>query len=679
MSSGIYSIGVTGMQAAQLGLMTAEHNISNASTPGYNRQRTVQATNNPIMTGAGAVGQGTHVQTIERLYNQYLSNQVNRSQSTLSELDAYYSQISQIDNMLAGANSGLSPALQDFFKGLQQVASAPQSLTTRQSMVSSTEALVDRYHGLENRLTEIADGVNGQMFDIVSSVNSYAQQIVGLNERIIVAQSSVNQPPNDLLDQRDQLVADLNKLVKVTTTTDSNGALNVFIGSGQHLVSGLEATTMVSTAAASDPERIVIGLKSVGNNIQELPEKLIIGGQLGGLVRFRSETLDTAFNQLGKVATSMALTFNAQHALGQDLLGNINGDPGFVANYFTLSQPRVVANAANAAGGPSVSATLTTQLPSNGSNFYTNLTDSDYRLSYTGGNFTLTRLSDNKQWTDTSIANINTQLASDPQGFTLNATAGAFTNNDSFLIQPTREAARNLNIDSRIAADPRLIAAAAPIRTLAAATNTGTMILGQGSVQSGYSVAALPVTITTIAPVAPATSPQLSGFPAGVTALYSDGSSPAVVGGAVNLVNGSATLTSVSFNGMTFDISGAPSVGDSFTLQRNTSSNGVSDGRNILLLGKLQTQNTVAGGTVNYQGAYAQMVGDIGNRTKTTEVSSDAQKSLLDQATAARESLSGVNLDEEAANLIRFQQAYQAAAKMLDIGTKLFDTLLTIG
>ncbi len=676
MSTGIYSIGISGMNAAQLGLVTTEHNIANASTPGYNRQRIQQANNVPVMTGAGAVGQGTHVTTIRRMYSEFLSNQVDRSQSNVSELDAYYSEISQIDNMLADPNSGLSSALQDFFSALQQVAANPASLPARQSMVSSAESMMSRYHGLENRLSEIAEGVNGQISSAVSEVNSYAKQIANLNERIVIAQSSVNQPANDLLDQRDQLISELNKLIRVTTTTDSNGSLSVFMGTGQQLVVGSQATTMTATAASGDLERIVVGLQSVGGNIQELPESLIVGGKLGGLVQFRADSLDSSFNQLGQVAATMALTMNAQHALGQDMLGNVTGMAGFVDNFFTLGTPRVAANSLNAAGAPVVTASLT-GASFNGTNFYTNLTDSDYRLDVgVGGNLTLTRLTDGKTWptapaTVNTIAALNGLLAADPQGFTLNAGAGAFTQNDSYLIQPTRYAARNIDVDARISADPRLLAAAMPMRTAAALTNTGTMKLGQGATQQGYSLAGLPATVT-------ATAAQLTGFPAGaVTATYANGTTQTLAG-AADLVFGGSALTKVVVNGMSFDITGTPTAGDTFSIVRNTASNGVADGRNILLLGKLQTQGTVSGGAANFQAAYAQLVADNGNKTREIQVTADAQKSLLDQAIGAREALSGVNLDEEAANLVRYQQAYQASAKMLSIGTKLFDTLLSI-
>lgn len=672
MSTGIFSIGITGMNAAQLGLVTTEHNIANATTPGYNRQRIIQGSNIPLMTGAGAVGQGTHVSTIERMYSTFLTGQVNRSQSNVSELQSYYAEISQIDNMLADANSGLSPALQDFFKSVQQMSASPSSLPTRQGVVSSAEAMVSRLHGLENRLSELAESVNGQMTSVVGTINSYAQQVASLNQRIVIAQSSSGQPANDLLDARDQLINELNKLIKVEVNEDPSGAYNVFIGTGQQLVVGAQATQLVSLASEADPERMVIGLRTVGGATQELPENVIVGGELGGLVRFRNESLDPAFNQLGRVTASMALTFNAQHALGQDLQGNVTGDANFVGDFFTLSAPRVVGNARNDPASPVVSASFTAPAH-NGENFYTDLTDSDYQLNFDGANFTLTRLSDNKTWTDVDIAGINGQLATDPQGFTLSATAGAFAAYDSFLIQPTRLATRDVAVDARIASDPRLLAAAAPTRVSAGVGNAGRMTIGQGSVSTGYSLANLPVNLT-------ASGADLSGFPVGltVTAQYSDGTSQAFAAGSVDLLAGTATLKSISFDGMSFDVTGSPAVGDTFILGRNTSANGVSDGRNVLLLGKLQQQKTVSGGTANYQASYAQLVSDNGNRTREAEVTLDAQQALLEQAQSAREALSGVNLDEEAANLIRYQQAYQASAKMLEIGSRLFDTLLSI-
>lgn len=676
----LYSIGVTGLNAAQMALVTTSHNISNANTPGYTRQRTIQGSNVPVMTGAGALGQGTHVSTVERMYSQFLTNQVNRAQTNVSELETYYSQISQIDNMLADPNSGLSPALQEFFTGLQQVAANPASIPSRQAMVSAAETMVARFQGLENRLTELADSVNGQITSTVDQVNSFAVQIAELNQRIIAAEASYNQPPNDLYDQRDQLITELNKLVKVSTTQDSNGSYNVFVGSGQQLVVGAIANSFVATAASADLSRIVVGLRTVGGNVQELPEGLLTGGQLGGLLSFRAESLDPAFNKLGLVAANMALTFNAQHGLGQDLLGNITGDANFVADFFTMQAPRVLANANNDPASPSVSADFTVPPPHNGSNFYSDLTGSDYRLTYDGANLTLTRLTDGTTWSGVDITAINTALAADPQGFSLSATAGAFTAGDSFLIQPTREASRNIGVDSRVSADPRLIAAATPVRTSGTITNGGDAKITSPSVGLNYSVNGLPLTITFA-------GGDLSGFPAGTLTVTTGAGAVnyAIAGPATTIpyVSGarysfSATTPAVDPGEIAFDMAGTPANGDTFSIARNNGGLGVSDGSNALLLGKLQSQKTALGGTANYQGSYAQLVSDNGNKTREIQVTSKAQIALLNQSEAARDSLSGVNLDEEAANLIRYQQAYQASAKALEIGGRLLDIILAI-
>jgi len=733
MSTGIFGIGITGMQAAQLGLLTAEHNVANASTPGYNRQRILQATNIPLMTGAGAVGQGTHVATIERMYDQFLTGQVNASQTNVSELDTYSTQIKQIDNMLADPSSGLSPALH-FFKGVQQVAANPSNIPSRQAMVSTAIAMVTRFHGIEDRLSQMADGVNGQITTTVGAINSYAEQIANLNERIAVAQSASNQPANDLLDQRDQLVAELNKLIKVSTATQSDGSFNLFIGTGQQLVVGVQANTMTATAANADPSRIVVGLQTAGG-AQELPEYLITGGQLGGMVRFRSESLDPALNEIGRVAASMALTFNSQHALGQDLLGQSAGAAGFVADFFNMQnmQPIAIKNANNTGIGTlqaafvspplggtyslsNVAGTYTLTRLSDGqtwsqaplatpaatlaalqvavpgsegvdvtkaavpvgltaeitssmvpANFYTNLAVSDYKVQFGAGTtYTVTRLSDNQL-----VANGTGPGPSSVtfDGIKLDVSASG-NNGDSFLVQPGHNAARNIALNASVAADPRLIAAAAPVTTLPNKANVGTMSFSQGSVGAGYALPSPALTIT-------ASATQLSGFPAGVdvTAIYADGTTTAS-NLAVNLVNGASQLIGFSFNGMSFDVTGSPKVNDSFTIQRNAG--GVDDGRNIFLLGKLQTQKTMGGATASYQGAYAQFVSSIGNKARETQVTSEAQQALLDQAQGTREAMSGVNLDEEAANLLRYQQAYQAAAKMLSIGNQLFDSVLSI-
>ncbi|HRF31060.1 MAG TPA: flagellar hook-associated protein FlgK, partial [Azonexus sp.] len=458
MGSGLISIAMTGINAAQAGLLTTGNNISNLSTEGYTRQRTLQASNPSVMTGAGGIGQGVHVVTVERMFSQALTTQVLNAQTNVSALDTYYAQVSQIDNMLADKEAGLTPLMQKFFDAAQSVATNPSSISARQSMVSAAETMTTGYRSMYERLTEIEAGINSQVRDTVGQINTYTEQIADLNEKIISASAIGGQPANDLYDKRDKLVADLNELVKVTVTSNTNGSYNVFVGSGQQLVVGSQVTMMSAEPASADRSRNVIGLVGPTGNIQELPESLISGGKLGGLLSFRSEALDASFNQLGLMATSFTQTFNAQHALGRDLLGNANGSANFVGEFFSVGAPDVIPNSKNATGSPTVSVTLD-PVTSNGTNYYSNLTASDYRLSFESGALTLTRLSDNTSWTGANVGAINTQLAGSPQGFTLSAGAGAFANGDSYLIQPTRDAARHFAISDKISADPRLIAA----------------------------------------------------------------------------------------------------------------------------------------------------------------------------------------------------------------------------
>jgi len=687
--SGLISIAVTGINAAQMGLMTTSNNISNASTDGYTRQRVVQASNPTVMTGAGGLGEGVHVTTVERQYSQALNNQVLSAQTNVSSLDMYYSQISQIDNMLADQSAGLSPAVQTFFDGIQAVATNPSSTSARQSMVSAAQSMVGSFQNMYSRLSELNNGVNSQITSTVTSINGYTSQIAEMNQQIVASSALNGQPANDLLDKRDQLVADLNKLVKVNVTTNDDGSYNVFVGTGQQLVVGSKTNTMSAMASSADQSRIVVGLSGASGKAQELPESLISGGSLGGLLSFRSEALDTAFNQLGLVAANVTQTFNAQNALGMDMLGNIAQDvsgtvnPNFVANFFSISDPTVTAKSTNPASSPVIEAKFDAA-SYNGANFYSNLTASDYQLSYDGSNLTLKRLSDNATWTGADITAINTALATDskgPQGFTLSEKlAGTYSAGDSYLIQPTRNAAQQFSVNANVAADPRLVAAATPVQSTANLSNTGSASVGTITMGPGYTNIALPINLSY-------DGSQLTGFPAGSFVTVTSGSSsvqfpiagPATV---VPYTSGSGAKITISTDttlypdAMSFSFSGKLNAGDGFALKANTK--GVEDGGNIVRLGNLQTQNTTGGGKATFQDSYAAFVNDIGNRSSSAKISSSAQTALLSQATSARDSVSGVNLDEEAANLIKYQQAYQASAKVLEIASKIFDTLLSL-
>lgn len=636
----ILSIGVSGLNAANVGLTTTSHNIANASTPGYNRQAIVQATNFSVLTGSGFVGQGTHVETVKRIYSEFLSEQVLSAQTSAAEMDSYLQQISQIDNILADSSSGLSTAMSSFFSGVQAVAANPGSIPSRQSMLSSAQTLVGRFHSLEQRMSEIREGVNSQITGEVSLISSYAGQIADVNQRILLARAgSQNQEPNDLLDQRDQLISELNQQIRVSTITQTDGTMNVFFGNGQPLVVGTDAYSLSSIAALDDPERMVVVVKTPGGTAIQVPESQITGGVLGGLITFRSESLDSAQNALGRIAVAMTQTFNNQHQLGQDLTGALGGD------FFSVADPTAYSNSLNTGSGV-ISATFSSSAAAN-------LTTSDYRLTYDGAAYTLTRLSDNQTWAGATAAAVATAAN---QGFDL-ALAGTANAGDSFKIEPTRSGASSISL---VVADARNIAAAAPMRTAATLANTGTGAISAGTVNSPAPPNANLQQTVTITFNDPPTTFNVTGTGTGnpTNVPYTAGAN-------------------VTYNGWTAQMSGAPAAGDIFTVSSNL--NGVSDNRNAVALADLQTADTMVGGTASYLEAFAQLVSEVGNRSREVKTIGLSQTALAEAAVATQQGMSGVNLDEEAANLMRYQQAYQASAKIIEISSRLFDSILALG
>jgi len=646
----IFSIGITGLNAAQAGLATTSHNIANASTPGYHRQAIVQSANPPLNSGAGFFGTGTTVQNVLRSYDQFLEKQVLAAQTTSSYLDAFYAQVSQIDNMLADPTSGLSPALQDFFSGVQDVGANPASVPSRQQMISLAQTMVGRMQSLEARLAELRSGVNTQITDVVNNINSTAGKIAEVNQQIILAQADPTRPANDLLDKRDQLLADLNKLVKVSTVKQNDGTINIFIGSGQSLVVGTLQQTLSAIPSLDNPQDLMVALNAGGNSII-IPSSVLQGGQVGALLNFRDQVLDQTQNRMGRVATVLAQSFNDQHNLGIDLNGNLGG------NFFTVPSAQVIVRSTNT--GSAVIAAANTNMAS--------LTDSDYRLTYTVAGYSIVRLS------DSTVSGPFATLPQTIDGVAISLTSGTPNAGDSFLIQPTRYGARDIAV---AISDTALIAAAAPIRTATGAANTGTAKISEGvAVDTSNAAFATPGTLT---------PPILIQFTSPVLYTIFDNTNPVapVVIQANIAYNPAAnnavfpTSTAVDY-GYRVSLSGIAATGDTFNVKFN--SNGVADNRNAVLLASLQTQNIIGGGTANYQNAYSQIVSSVGNTTRGIQVQAAAQDSLLKHSTDAQQALSGVNLDEEAANLIRYQQAYQASGKVLQIASKLFDDLLTIG
>jgi len=624
MGGNILSIGVSGMMANQRALQTTSHNVSNANTDGYSRQRIEFNTRPPQFIGGGYAGTGVQTQAVERIYDNFLNNQVSVYNSSASHAETYARHASLVDELMADPEVGMMPAMEEYFAAVNDVSNDPASVPARQALLSQMETLSDRFNYIDQRLTNVRAQVNTQVKDFISEINALAEGIATTNRTIVNSPKGAG-APNDLLDERDRLLGLLAEKVSVTTVAQDDGSMNVFVGSGQTLVVGFDANSLEVKPNRFDVTQYEVGL-GVGDGTTIDVTRQITGGELGGVLEFRKDLLDTAQNQLGKLAMGLAQTANTQHRLGQDLNGNFGRD------VFQISELEVLpgTGVANV-----VSATL---------DDVTELTGSEYLLAYDGANYTLRREIDQR------VTNLTT-LPATVDGFTLNIGAGMVAG-DQVLIRPTRQGGQDI---AALVKDPREVAAGAPVMSSANSSNTGTADISAGS-----------IAYTSNLPLSTA-----------VSLTYDAGANAFVVGGAVPAVSPVAFSSGASFavNGMEFQVTGVPAHGDQFVI--DNSPNSVSDNRNMLKMADLQTSSILDGGESTYQEVYGQLVVDVGIKTNQAVTTERAQSNLLEQAQKAQQSYSGVNMDEEAANLMKYQQAYQASAQVISTANTIFDTLLS--
>ncbi len=545
MAVGLLGTAASGLQAFQRAISVTGHNISNANTDGYTRQRIELGTRPPSFTGQGYIGNGVQVESIERVFDEFVTERLRNTTSSSSQYETLALLSGRVSNLLGDDDAGLSNGLEAFFNAVQALADDPASIPVRQLLLAEGESLIARFHNLDTQLDSMRDEINGGLSNMVAEINNLSTAIAEANRNIVDATSQGSgAAPNDLLDERDNLINRLSELVSVRTVEQDNGATNVFVGSGQSLVTGFLASELRTVPNSFDNRHLDIAV--VGAGLSTVITDNLTGGQLGATLEFRDRMLNTAQNGLGRIAVSVATEFNRQHALGMDLDGAAGTD------FFSVTAPQVAANLNNT-GTASVSASF------DDANI-DGLSTDDYLLGFDGAAWALSRVSDGQPVSMTGSGPFFADgLQIDVSG---SAAAG-----DRFLIRPTRSAGADI---STIVANPRAIAAAA-----AAAS---------------------------------------------------------------------------------------PAPGDN---------------SNALLLANLQVAQTMENATTSFQGAYGQLVGELGTQTRSAQINADAQGALLAQAQESRDAVSGVNLDEEAANLLRFQQAYQAIAQVISVADSTFQTLLS--
>jgi flagellar hook-associated protein 1 FlgK len=716
-------IGVTGLKAFQTSLNTVSHNIANVNTEGYSRQEVPLVSGPPTNQGGRWSGSGVRDEQGIRRYEEFTASQVTSGYTVTEELYTYARYAERIDNMYADPEVGMGPVIQNFFDSLQTLAADSGSPAARELVLSDADNMANRFNELNVQTEAVRDQVNDAIRVAIDDLQGYADALAEVNETIafVSAQNGGVTPP-DLLDQRDKIINDAAKLTQVSTVLQDDGSLSLFIGNGVPLVVGATPSIIGARVSDADPGALDITIKTSPNATEQVVTRQITGGSIGGLERFRTEILDAAQNQLGLVALGVAEQINEQHKLGVDLYGD------FGLDFFKPMQGVAIANNDNAVGSGYFDV---------GIEDTNHLTGEEYKLTVEAVDLTvplnpvyeyrLTRLSDNKSFDITNQVGLTPpfelDLGLDPTldvaaaiaagtlpepvdqlGFSLTPNGG-FQLEDSFFIRPTRNGAQDIRLNLH---DTNLVAAASP---LVAEPNGDIANLGSGLMSQPVLTAR-----------DEAVHAALSSWPADVQlVLEFDESAPGNPGFSVSAIDaggipvpavltppvtvppiaatpfipynpatgsGSELKIQTSIGELSFTMKGAPDFdataiplprGDSFRINLNLDANGnapIADNRNAVQLAEMNNTQTMLDGNSTFTGTFSRAVASVGTGVRQAEIAYTAQEGLLQQAKSAHAEVSGVNLDEEAAKMLRFQQAYQAAAQVITVARSLFDTLI---
>ena len=647
--SGLMSIGKSALTANYAALQTTGNNIANAGTVGYSRQQVELADAPGQSSAAGFFGRGVDVATVSRSYNQYLTGHAVDTGSTAAADAARLDRLTQLETLFPIGASGVGYAAGELLNSFTDLANHPADAGQRRVVLANAQELAGRFSAIGDQLTGLQTGVAQDLKASIASVNSLAQQVAKLNASIVSTRGSVG-APNQLLDERDQLVSQISKLINIKTLPAEDGSLAVMVGGGQSLVLGSAASALSVVPDEFDSAKVQIGL-SAGTSMRRLAPDAFVGGSVAGMLKFQNDDLSAARNLMGQMATAISASVNTQQSLGLNL-----GNPASAgAAIFSVGAARVL-DAAGNAGTASLSLAVSDARQ---------LQASDYALDYDGANYRLTRLADGQVATGSPFtpAQLSSGVAVD--GLTMQLNAGTPASGDRFVLQAVALAAQNM---TTVLSNAQGLAAASPFSASTGTANTGT------------------ASVASVLAVSPSYNGSLTATlnftsNSGAFAWSLPGGSPA--SGTGNWTPGNP----ISLNGFELRLDGVPRSGDTVTVRPTTAV--ASNNGNARALAGLSSAGLVAtlgassGSSANramtITDAYAATLADVGVRVQGSKMAAGISAAVATQAESARSNQSGVNLDEEAAKLIQYQQCYQAASKIIQVAQKVFDTMLQLG
>ena len=621
--SDLLNVGASALRAAYSQMRTTGHNISNVNTPGYSRQEVQLATAEGTFSGGGFVGRGVTVETVVRHYDAHLTAEVASGLAMSGADTVRAAQLERLDRVFADTENGIGAGLDDLTSAMADVVNRPSDPSARTVAANRANLLAERFSGIRDRLEDMHTQVDLRMGEGVNKVNESLKQLAAVNEQIAKSSGS-GQPSNDLLDRRDVLVEEVNKQMKATAYVNYDNTVSLFSASGQALVVGKSIANFSLSADALDPRKLTVSLNTSGRSIPMESDSLG-GGELAGLIRFRDDDLAAASGRLGQLAAAVGAAYNAQQALGRDATGAVG------APMFDIGDPRAFGSTLNT-GNAVLGATLVDG---------TQVSSGDYEINYDGTNWSATRSSDDSV---VPIAGFPATI----DGIQISLTSGAAVAGDKFLVRAASEFANDF---SMVLPSPSRLATGLAAAPQLGATNTGDAGVSAFQVASNDANLTAPVSIQFTSPTTFNVTGTGTGNPTGVA--YTPG-------------------MTLNYNGWQMTLKGTPATND--TISVSATQNPAVDNRNARAMVGIADRLLIGGQRA--VDAYGDLTADVGIRTQSAQSSLALSSRTLEDAQAARSEVSGVNLDEEAARLLQYQQAYQAAAKLIATAQTVFDTLL---
>ena len=645
MSGGIMNVGVGALKANQIALQTVGNNIANVNTPGYSRQSAVLQTVQGQATGSGFVGKGVDVQTIVRSYDDFLTKQSALANSNASEDKARYDFLQRTQEIFQTGENGLGATIGNFFNSFADVSLAPSDTTARSVVLTKADQMAQQFNSNAASLGDLKSGVVDQLTNDTSTVNNLISQIANTNYQIAQAISG-GQIPNDLLDQREQLIHQVNKYIQTSQVAGDNGQINLFICNSMPVVLGSKpATLSVGFDSFNNTNKSKLSYSMGGTSSTELNEDYMGGGEITGLLKFQNKDLVDATNLLGRMALAIGTVLNNQQALGVDL----NGSAG--SNLYNIASiPNALSKSSNT-GTARIAVTVQSS-PSGATSFKA----SDYQLDFNGATWTATRTLDGVT-TNLSATPYNFPTApANLDGLTFTLSSGTAASGDSFFARPFATTASNI---STAFGTTQGLAMASPVAASAGVSNNGTLTLQSLSALSALAtIPVTPVTLTFTNTGSSYTYTRSDGLPFAPDNIYTPGT-------AIKY-NAGGTVWSVTLKGI-------PQTGDTVIIGRN--SNFSLDAGNAQAVLDLRDV-TLFDGSRPLTDGYASLVAAVGVKVQSAQSAQQITTDIAASIAKQKSNVSGVNLDEEAARMLQYQQAYQAAGKMMQIAQSIFETLL---